>query len=112
MATETLAGMSGLRRAREALASAGPIVLALLASQHHTLHMLLLTFGVGTAGMSFLAMYPAIRRAMLTASLILAGLAAYRALHAGQPRAMRLLHALSVAVTLAVVGWSVSEFGL
>jgi hypothetical protein len=57
-------------------------------------------------------MYPAIRRAMLTLSLILAGLAAYRALRPGQPRSTRLLHALSVVATLAVVGWSVGEFGL
>jgi hypothetical protein len=112
MVADSLSARGGLRRARELLTSIGPVMLAFLASQHHTLHMLLLAFGVGTAGMSFLTIYPTIRRAMLAVSLGAAGLAAYRALRHGQPRSVRLLHALSVVATLVVVGWSVVEFGL
>jgi hypothetical protein len=112
MTANTLSGTTRLRRSREVLTSVGPVVLAFLASQHHALHMLLLTFGVGTAGMSFLTMYPALRRVMLAASLGIAGLAAYRALRGGQPRSVRVLHTLSLVATLAVVGWSVGELGL
>jgi hypothetical protein len=112
MAADAIAATNRLRRARDLLTSVGPVVLAFLAGQHHTLHMLLLTFGAGTAGMSFLTMYPAIRRAMLAASLGVTGLAAYRATRPGQPRSVRLMHAFSVALTLVLVGWSASEFGI
>ncbi|HLZ27480.1 MAG TPA: hypothetical protein VKV73_09180 [Chloroflexota bacterium] len=74
--------------------------------------MLLLTFGVGTAGMSFLTMYPDIRRVMLAVSLVVAGWLAYRASRPGRPRAERVTQGVSVLTTLALVAWSVSEFGL
>ena len=54
---------------REWLLSIGAMVLAFLASQHHNLHMLLLSFGLGGAGMSFLTAVPSVRRAMLIMSL-------------------------------------------
>ena len=111
MAAETASTASGPRRARELLTAAGPAVLALLASQHHALHMLILTFGVGTAGVAFMTAYPALRRVMLGVSLLVAGVAAYRATRPGRPRAMRLTHVLSVAATLLLVGWSVNEYG-
>jgi len=104
--------LQGLQRTRQMLTSAGPVVLAFLAGQHHSLHMLLLTFGVGTAGMSFLTMYPDIRRVMLAVSLVVAGWLAYRASRPGRPRAVRLTQGVSVLTTLALVAWSVSEFGL
>lgn len=112
MVAEPPSGRGRLGRARSILASLGPVALAFLASQHHALHMLLLTFGVGTAGLSFLTLYPNLRRAMLAASLLIAGLAAYRALNPRQPRWLRLLHTLSALTTLAVVGWSIAELGL
>ena len=110
MATES-ARAGGRHRAREVLSAAGPVVLAFLAGQHHTLHMLILTLGVGTAGMAFMTAYPAVRRAMLAVSLIVAGVATYRATRPGRPRAVRLTHAASVVATVLLVGWSVAEFG-
>lgn len=112
MVTESTPAAGGLRRGQEVLTSVGPVVLAFLASQHHTLHMLILSLGVGTAGMSFMAMYPDIRRGMLVVSLLAAGFAAYQATRRGQPRWMRLVHVLSVTSTLILVGWSLVQFGL
>ena len=43
---------------KEGILSVGAVVLAFLASQHHTLHMLLLAIGVGGAGMSFMTTFP------------------------------------------------------
>ena len=102
----------GLQRTRQALVSAGPVILAFLASQHHTVHMLLLTFGLGTAGISFLTMYPSIRRGMLAISLAVAAVLVYRATRPGRSRAMRVTQGLSVLTTLLLIGWSVGEFGL
>ncbi len=111
MAAEARPAARGLRRTRDVLVSAGPVVLAFLASQHHTLHMLVLTFGVGTAGMSFLTLYPAIRRGMLALSLVAAGVAAYQATRQARPLPMRLVNALSAVATLGLVAWSLAQFG-
>ena len=112
MAVESTPNVAGLRRGRDVLAAVGPVVLAFLASQHHTLHMLILSLGLGTAGMSSMAMYPDIRRGMLVVSMLAAGLAAYQATRRGRPRWMRLGHLVSATVTLLLVGWSLLQFGL
>jgi hypothetical protein len=112
MVTQPRPASDRLRRGQEVLTSVGPVVLAFLASQHHTLHMLLLSLGMGTAGMSFMAMYPDIRRGMLAISLLAAGLAAYQVSRRGRPRWMRLGQLLSAIGTLLLVGWSLIRFGL
>ena len=112
MAVESTRDVAGLRRGREVLTAVGPVVLAFLASQHHTLHILILSLGLGTAGMSFMAMYPDVRRGMLVVSLLAAGLAVYQATRRGHPHWMRLGHVLSATVTLLLVGWSILQFGL
>jgi hypothetical protein len=88
------------------------VVLAFLASQHHTLHMLVLAFAAGSAGMSFMTMYPAIRRAMLLGSLVMAGVALYQVRGRGRAPLVRAVGGASVAVTLGLVVWSVWRFGL
>jgi hypothetical protein len=108
---ERTAAVRGVRRTREVIASAGPVALAFVASQHHSLHMLLLTFGLGTAGASFLTVYPAIRRSMLIVSLVVAAVLALQATRPGRARAMRLTQMLSVTTTLLLVGWSVIDSG-
>ncbi len=85
--------------------------MAFLASQHHSLHMLLLTFGLGAAGSSFLTVYTPIRRSMLIVSLVVAAALALQATRPGRPRAVRMMQMLSVATTLILVAWSVSEYG-
>ena len=51
--------------------SIGAVVLAFLTSQHHTLHMLVLVFGLGSAGASFMRTAPWLRRGMLLMSLVM-----------------------------------------
>lgn len=91
--------------------SVAAVLLAFLASQHHTLHMLLFAVGIGGAGASFMTMFPLVRRAMLLMSLAMVALMVYRALDARSSTAMRLVNAVSVLVTLSLVAWSVAQFG-
>jgi len=112
MAAESVGTESGLRRGWSVLASVGSVALAFLASQHHTLHMLVLSFGVGTAGMSFMTMYPNIRRGMLMIALVTAGFAAYQATRRGRPGWMRIGQAISATSALLLIIWSLVQFGL
>lgn len=96
---------------REVVVSAAPVALAFLATQHHALHMLLLTLGLGAVGTSFLSTYPAIRRGMLVLSLVVAAVLVYQATRPGRARALRIAWLLSAATTTVLVGWSVIEFG-
>lgn len=96
----------------EGITSFGAIFLAFLATQHHNLHMLLFAIGIGGAGMSFMTMFPVIRQIMLLMSLAMVGLMVYRARDSRRPTSMRIVNVVSVLVTLGLVTWSVSQFGL
>jgi hypothetical protein len=97
---------------REGLTAVGSMLLAFLASQHHTLHMLLFTLGMGSAGMGFMNQFPVLRRAMLLMSLMMTGWTVYRLWRRQRPTGMRIFGALSAALSLALIGWSVYQFGL
>lgn len=97
---------------RESVLSVGSILLAFLASQHHTLHMLLMALGAGGASMSFMAMFPMVRRAMLILALLMIGWTIRQLYRQQQPKAMRLMGSLSAVVSLALVAWSVYQFGI
>ncbi len=92
--------------------SIGSVVLAFLASQHHNLMMLMFAVGLSTAGMSAMTMFPMVRRLMILMSLVVAGVTAYRLGTRHRPLGMRLLGVGSVALTLGLLGWSISQFGL
>ena len=92
--------------------SVGSVVLALLASQHHTLHMLLLMFGIGGASMSFMAMYPILRRTMLLMALLMVIATAYQLRQRQQRRIMHVFSIISIVVTLGLLAWSTLQFGL
>jgi hypothetical protein len=94
---------------RTGLASVGAVVLAFLASQHHNLHMLLLAFGLGGAGTSFIQA-PGIRRAMLLLSLGMVAVS-LASLRRTAGTGMRGLIIASAAVTLGLVTWSVLRLG-
>ena len=96
----------------EGIASFGAVFLAFLATQHHNLHMLLFAFGIGGAGMGFMAMFSVVRQIMLLMSLAMVGLMVYQARDSRRPTSMRIVNVVSVLVTLGLVGWSVSQFGL
>ena len=97
---------------KEGAASIGAVVLAFLASQHHNLHMVLLTLGLGGSGMTFMQVYPGIRRGMLLISLgtVVVNL---RSLRRGRTiGAMRAVIAGFSVLTLGLIVWSLTRFGL
>lgn len=93
-------------------ASVGAVALAFLASQHHTLHMLLLAFGLGEAGMQFMTAAPAVRDAMLGMSLAMVGVIAYQIRDPRRPASTRVMGVISIIATLGLAAWSVARFGL
>lgn len=99
-------------KAQTGLTAGGSVVLAFLASQHHTLHMLLFTAGVGGAGMGFMTAFPLIRRAMLLLSLLMTGWTVYQLWRRRPHGAMRVLGGLSPAASLALVAWSMLQYGV
>lgn len=98
----------------ERLTSAGSVIVAFLASQH-ALHMLLM-LGLGGAsmgvGMSFMAAYPTLRRVMLLIAVVMAGVTAYLLVRHRPPLARRVMNVLSIALTLGLLIWSISQFGV
>lgn len=97
---------------KEGITSVGAVVLAFLASQHHTLHMLLFTIGLGGAGMGFMTMFPMVRRVMLLMSLAMVGVIVYQVRDPNRPTSMRIMGGLSILLTLGLLVWSVLQFGV
>lgn len=95
----------------ERLTSSGSAIVALLASQHHALHLLLL-FGLGGAGMSVMNTSPTLRRAMLAVALAMATVTAYRLVQHHTPPYQRAVSLLSLILTLGLLAWSIMQFGL
>ena len=97
---------------KERALSIGAVVLAFLASQHHTLHMSVLVLGLSSAGASFMTTAPWLRRGMLLISLVMVAVIAYQIRRPDQPRSLRISGAISIALTLGLAAWSVANFGL
>jgi hypothetical protein len=97
---------------KEGLTSVGAIVLAFLASQHHALHMMLFALGVGGAGISFMTMFPLVRRVMLLMSLAMVGVILYQMRDPRRPITMRIMGGVSILLTLGLLIWSVMQFGI
>ncbi len=95
----------------ERLTASGSVLVAFVASQHHALHMLL-GLGLGGAGMGVMATSPLLRRAMLLVALALAAVTAYRLLRHRPPRPQYVINLLSIVLTLGLLVWSISQFGL
>lgn len=96
----------------DGVVSLAAVILSFLATQHHNLHMLLFAIGISSAGMSLMTIFPVIRHIMLLMSLAMVGLMVYRARDAKRSTSMRVVNVVSVALTLGLMGWSVSQFGL
>lgn len=94
------------------IASIGSVALAFLASQHHTLHMLLFSVGIGSAGMGFMTMFPVVRRVMLLMSLAMLGVIIYQVRDPERPVSMRIMGGVSILLTLGLLIWSVMQFGV
>lgn len=99
------------RTKRDLGISLGATLLALLASQHHLLHMLLLSVGIGGAGTGLLALFPAVRRAMLLLSVALLGATLFRTVRRPPPLSGLVLMVGSLVATVGLVAWSVARFG-
>lgn len=97
---------------KEGLTSVGAVVLAFLASQHHTLHMMLFAVGLGGAGMSFMTMFPLVRRVMLLMSLTMVGMIVFQVRDPKRPIPMRVMGGVSILLTLGLLIWSVVQFGI
>jgi len=100
-----------MRVKKEGVASIGGIALAFLASQHHNLHMVLLTLGLGGSGMTFMQVYPGLRRGMLLASLTLVAVNLRSLQRHSATSAMRAVVVGSSALTVGVIVWSLIRFG-
>lgn len=97
------------------LTGIGSVVVALLASQHHLLHMLILLLTLGMAGMSGMngmAGYPPfVREGMLVMSVAMVGVTVWQMRRWRDNRAMLALGGVSIALTLGLIVWSLSQFG-
>jgi hypothetical protein len=90
----------------------GSVSLAFLASQHHTIMMLLLTFGFSDAAMHFMTAAPVARNVMLGMSLAMIAVIAWQIRDSRRPASTRIMGALSVVATLGLSVWSIAHFGL
>lgn len=94
------------------LAAIGAVLLAFLASQHHTIMMTLFAFGLSDAAMSFMTAAPVVRDAMLGMSLAMVAVVAWQIKDRRRPRPVRVTGAVSILVTLALAAWSIIRFGV
>ncbi len=92
------------------ISSAGSLVFAFLATQHHNLHVLMLTLGIGTAGAAFLAT-PGVRYAFYALSLVALGVTAHQLRRHWHSRALRIGGISSAVLTVALLAWSAVGFG-
>jgi hypothetical protein len=92
-------------------AIAAPL-LALLASQHHTIMMTLFAFGLGNTAMSFMTAAPLVREIMLGMSLVMIAVVAWQIKDKRRPTSMRVTGAVSIVATLALAAWSIIHFGV
>ena len=100
-----------MAEARSWLAAAGAFAVALAATSHHWLHMLLLSMGVGV-GFSALLFDPTSRRIMLAVSVAMTALVAWWMLRRPERRLAETLGlAASVALSLGLVAYAVVSHG-
>jgi hypothetical protein len=94
------------------IAAIAAVVLAFLASQHHTIMMTLFAFGLSNTAMSFMTAAPLVRDAMLGMSLVMIAVVAWQIKDKRRPRSVRVTGAVSIVATLALAAWSIVQFGL
>lgn len=96
-------------RWRAVAASAGAFLAAFLAGSHHSLHMLLLSVGLGGSSLLF---SPALRRTMLALSLVMTGLSAWWFLRkAHKTPAETVAVFAAIGASLVVLAWTVLKHG-
>jgi hypothetical protein len=93
-------------------AAIGAMLLAFLASQHHTIMMTLFTVGLSDAAMSFMTALPLVRDLMLGMSLAMMGVVGWQIRDVRRPKSMRIMGGVSIVATLGLAGWSILHFGV
>jgi hypothetical protein len=94
------------------IAAVSAMLLAFLASQHHTIMMTLFAVGLSDAAMSFMTAAPLVRDAMLGMSVGMIGVVGWQIRDPRRPRSMRIMGAVSIVATLGLAGWSILHFGV
>ena len=74
--------------------------------------ILLVAFGLGEAGMQFMAAVPVVRDAMLGMSLAMVGVIAYQIRDSRRPASTRVMGVIAIIATLGLAAWSIARFGL
>jgi hypothetical protein len=95
----------------DSIPSIGAILLAFLASQHHNLMMALFAFGLSDLAMSFMTAVPIVRNVMLGLSLAMVAVIVWQIRDPARPRSVRIMGAVSVAATIGLSAWSITQFG-
>jgi hypothetical protein len=90
----------------------GAAVLAFPSGQLHSLMMLLIVTGLGSADMDHMAAVSTVRRAMLLLSLAMLVMLASQIRDSRRPGAVGIAGLFSIGVAVAIGGWSVLRFGL
>lgn len=94
------------------IAAIAAVVLAFLASQHHTIMVSLFAFGLGNTAISFMTAAPLVREIMIGMSLVMVAVVAWQIKDRRRPRSMRVTGAISIVATLALAAYSIFHFGL
>jgi len=92
------------------LSPAGSVVLAVLAKQHHNIHVGLLALGLGTAGLSFLAS-PPVRFALYLLTQAALAITAVQVRRHWRSRPLRFAGIASAFITVALLAWSLGQGG-
>ncbi len=102
----------GDRNSSTKASSIGAMVLGFLASQHHSIMMLLLALGLSDAAVSFMTVAAIVRDVMLGMSLAMIAVILWQIRDSRRPRSMRIMGAVSIVATLGLSGWSIAHFGV
>lgn len=100
------------RNASTVASSISSVLLSIIASSHHWLHMGLLFLLGGSAGMVSMSDILRIRRFMIAATVLTALFTLYRLLkHKHMPVWTKAISVLSIAVSLGFVVYTLTQFG-
>jgi hypothetical protein len=111
-----LDGQAGQSTRLAKITGVGSVVVALLASQHHLLHMLILLATLGAAGMSGMTGMtgypPLVRQGMLLMSVVMVGVTIWQMRTWKSNRPMIVFGVVSITLTLGLIVWSITQYGL
>jgi len=96
---------------RSTISSLVGVGVAILASQHHLIHMAILWIGLGSAGISAMSVFPWVRRALFALSLLFVGISFLVMRRHSQRPWLRWLNIGSSIMTIGLLAWSIMQTG-